>query len=105
MWARLVPDGTRMPSGDKRIVYIIRSDREPARHYVGVTRNVRDRLDWHNHGPSGHTTSYRPWSVVVSIEFPSERAALRFEKYLKSGSGRAFAKRHFSASTADGGSD
>jgi hypothetical protein len=33
--------------------------------------------------------------VIVSIEFPEERAALRFERYLKSGSGRAFATRHF----------
>jgi hypothetical protein len=33
----------------------------------------------------------------VSIEFPTEAQALRFERYLKSGSGRAFAKRHFGA--------
>jgi hypothetical protein len=32
----------------------------------------------------------------VTIEFPSERLARRFEEYLKSGYGRAFAKRHFS---------
>jgi hypothetical protein len=31
------------------------------------------------------------------MEFPTEREAVRFEKYLKSGSGRAFAKRHFAA--------
>jgi predicted GIY-YIG superfamily endonuclease len=80
---------------DKRIVYVIRSDANPSRHYVGITNSVRDRLDWHNHGPSGHTVEHRPWSVVVSIEFPTEAAAVRFEKYLKSGSGRAFAKRHF----------
>jgi hypothetical protein len=29
------------------------------------------------------------------MEFATEQDALRFEKYLKSGSGRAFAKRHF----------
>ena len=33
--------------------------------------------------------------VDVSIEFQNERLAIRFEKYLKSGSGHAFAKRHF----------
>jgi len=32
----------------------------------------------------------------VAIEFPTEKEVLRFERYLKSGSGRAFAKRHFS---------
>jgi hypothetical protein len=31
-----------------------------------------------------------PWSLVVSIEFSTENAARRFERYLKTGSGRAF---------------
>jgi predicted GIY-YIG superfamily endonuclease len=55
---------------------------------------VENRLDWHNHRPCGHTIERRPWSLVVVIEFPTEPQAARFEKYLKSGSGRAFAKRH-----------
>jgi predicted GIY-YIG superfamily endonuclease len=79
----------------KRIVYILRSDADPMRHYVGLTNDVAARLEWHNHGPRGHTTSCRPWSVVVSMELRSEREAARFEQYLKSGSGRAFTKRHF----------
>jgi hypothetical protein len=33
--------------------------------------------------------------LVVSAHFATEKMAVRFEKYLKSGSGRAFAKRHF----------
>ena len=84
-----------MDGVEKRIVYIIRSDVDPSRHYVGRTSNVQDRLEWHNHGPCGYTVYCRPWSVVVSIEFATEGAAVRFEKYLKSGSGRVFAKRHF----------
>ena len=76
-------------------MYIHRSDADPARHYVGIATDVDERLEWHNGGPCGHTTSHRPWSVVVSLEFPDEEAARRFEKYLKSGSGRAFMKRHF----------
>ena len=78
-----------------RFVYILRSDSDPARHYVGRTANVDDRLEWHNYGPCGYTLEHRPWSIVVSLEFPNESTAARFEKYLKSGSGRAFAKRHF----------
>jgi putative endonuclease len=31
----------------------------------------------------------------VVIAFSDEARAIRFERYLKSGSGRAFAKRHF----------
>jgi predicted GIY-YIG superfamily endonuclease len=80
----------------KRFVYILRSDVNPNRHYVGLTGDVDNRPDWHHHGPFWHTAEHRPWSLVVVVEFPNERQALRFELYLKSGSGRAFAKRHFS---------
>jgi putative endonuclease len=83
---------------EKRLVYILRSIANPLRHYVGITNDVHGRLEWHNHGPCGHTTNHRPWTLVVSIEFPTERDAVRFEKYLKSGSGRAFTKRHFGPS-------
>jgi predicted GIY-YIG superfamily endonuclease len=78
-----------------RFVYILRSGADPSRHYVGRTDDVDRRLDWHNTGPSGYTLQHRPWRVIVSIEFPNGSAAAGFERYLKSGSGRAFAKRHF----------
>jgi len=77
-----------------RFVYIIRSDADAARHYVGITSDVDQRLEWHNYGPRGHTVADRPWSVAVSIEFPTEAEAVRFERYLRSSSSRAFAKRH-----------
>ena len=79
----------------KRFVYILRSESDPDRHYVGLTTDVDERVEWHNHGPSGHTVRHRPWRVVVIVEFADERTAVRFERYLKSGSGRVFAKRHF----------
>ena len=78
----------------KLFVYLIRSVRD-ARPYVGVTWNVRQRLETHNSGGSLYTAPHRPWRLAVAIEFPSEQEALDFESYLKSGSGRAFAKRHF----------
>ena len=79
----------------KRFVYIIRSDIDPNRHYVGLTSDVDRRLLWHNTGPSGVTVANRAWRVVVSLEFANARTAGQFERYLKTGSGRAFAKRHF----------
>jgi putative endonuclease len=82
----------------QRFVCILRSDTEPDRHYVGLTEDPDRRLEWHNHGPSGHTVRNRPWSFVVVLEFPNERQAVRFERYLKSGSGRAFASRRFGRS-------
>jgi len=79
----------------KRIVYVLESRADPSKHYVGITSDVGRRLEWHNHGMSGQTTSHRPWSVLITMEFAEETTAVRFERYLKSGSGRAFAKRHF----------
>ena len=93
--ARELPLIVSMRGIGARFVYILRSESDSARHYVGRTSNVDERLDWHNAGPSGYTVRHRPWSLVVSLEFPDERVAARFERYLKSGSGRAFAKRHF----------
>lgn len=61
--------------GPKRVVYILRSQTDPDRHYVGLTDDVERRLLWHNAGPSGHTKDHRPWSVVVSMEFADQRVA------------------------------
>jgi putative endonuclease len=83
-----------MPAAS-RFVYILRSCSDPDRHYVGRTSDVLIRLGFHNAGLSPHTAKYRPWRIIVALEFPVEEQAVRFEKYLKSGSGRAFAKRHF----------
>lgn len=77
------------------VVYILRSLTAPNRPYVGLTHDLQKRLDAHNSGRCTHTARYRPWQVVVGIEFPDQDRAVRFERYLKSGSGRAFAKRHF----------
>jgi predicted GIY-YIG superfamily endonuclease len=76
-------------------VYVMRSERNPERHYVGMTANVARRLAVHNSGGSCHTRDWRPWRVLVSLEFADQKSAVAFEKYLKTGSGRAFAKRHF----------
>ncbi len=78
-----------------RFVYIIRSTVHPTRHYVGITTDVATRLAVHNSGGSAYTATLRPWALVAAVEFAREASAMAFEKYLKSGSGRAFAKRHF----------
>jgi predicted GIY-YIG superfamily endonuclease len=79
----------------KRVVYILRSLSEPKRAYIGLTHDVFARLADHNAGRCPHTARYRPWQLHVTIELPDEQRAVNFERYLKSGSGRAFAKRHF----------
>jgi len=77
----------------RRFVYILRSDARPDRHYVGLTSDVAGRLHWHNEGPSGVRRASRPWSLVVSLEFSDATITGWFERYLKTGSGRAFARR------------
>ena len=80
---------------DRRFVYVLRNIDQAPRFYVGLTSNVNARLMDHNAGRCTHTASSRLWQLHVVIEFTDENRAIRFERYLKSGSGRAFAKRHF----------
>ena len=80
---------------EKRFVYVLKNAEAPPHFYVGLTSQVSARLSAHNAGHCPHTASRRPWRLHVVIAFPDERRAVRFERYLKSGSGRAFAKRHF----------
>jgi predicted GIY-YIG superfamily endonuclease len=80
---------------EKPFVYVLRSTVDRDRYYIGLTSNVNSRLETHNSGGSVHTRENRPWELVVSLEFTDSDSAVAFERYLKSGSGRAFAKRHF----------
>ncbi len=76
-------------------VYILRSAFEPDRHYTGITTDLRARLARHNAGEVAHTSKYRPWTLMTYVAFSEEAKAFAFEKYLKSASGRAFAKKRF----------
>ena len=76
-------------------VYVLASVADPERHYTGITRNLNDRLSKHNSGSVPHTAKYRPWRIETCVAFSSLEKAKAFEAYLKSGSGREFARRHF----------
>jgi predicted GIY-YIG superfamily endonuclease len=78
-----------------RYVYILQSVAFTDRFYVGVAEDLPDRLRRHNAGEVTHTAKYLPWRLKTYIAFSDEKRAFAFEKYLKSGSGRVFAKRHF----------
>ena len=78
----------------KRIVYILKNADNPPRFYTGITADLGGRLEAHNAGRCSHTAKYRPWAVDVIVKFADEPRALKFEKYLKSGSGVEFARRH-----------
>ncbi len=74
-------------------VYLLRcADGKP---YVGSTPDLRRRMKEHVEGKSLSTQKRRPIKLLAAILLPNRLAARRFELYLKSGSGRAFTKRHF----------
>jgi putative endonuclease len=75
--------------------YILRSEKFPNQTYVGSTSDLRKRLAEHNSGKSIHTNKFKPWDLLAYIGLPEKHLAESLERYLKSGSGRAFAKRHF----------
>ena len=76
-----------------KTVYLIRSVRYPSRRYVDVTSDLEQRLRVHNAGGPRHTSKYRPWALVTHVTFENDQRACQFERYLKSGSGHAFANK------------
>jgi predicted GIY-YIG superfamily endonuclease len=76
-------------------VYLIKSISNPDRIYIGNTVNLKQRLETHNSGGSIHTMPFRPWELIMFLGFKDKLKATAFEKYLKSGSGSAFAKKRF----------
>ena len=76
-------------------IYLLKSVSHPTQTYVGYTTNLKQRLETHNSSRSIHTEKFVPWELVVFIGFKSRTAAMEFESYLKSHSGRAFAEKRF----------
>lgn len=76
-------------------VYILVSKENETAHYTGITQYLDQRLGEHNRGKVPNSSGHRPWRIETAIAFVSEKKARAFERYLKSGSGREFARRHF----------
>ena len=73
-------------------VYVLKC--ADGRPYTGCTEDLKDRLHRHNNGHVPATEQYRPVKLVAYTAFENKYKAFAHEKYLKSGSGRAFIKRH-----------
>jgi predicted GIY-YIG superfamily endonuclease len=86
-------------------VYLLRSQSHPDQRYTGLTEDLRTRLAKHNAGEVPHTSKYTPWELHSYLAFREREQATRFEHYLKSDSGRAFANRHFWSETCGRGSE
>ena len=74
-------------------VYLIKSLSEKRERYVGMTTDLKQRLRQHDQGKSFHTAKFSPWKLISYIAFTDRTKAEAFERYLKSGSGHAFARK------------
>ena len=82
-----------MATSPQSIVYVLKNSDDPPPLLHG-TSNLVARVEAHNAGRCSHTAKHRPWAVDVVVTFADETRALKFEKYLKSGSGVESARRH-----------
>lgn len=74
-------------------VYILHSTQSSDHFYVGFTTDIAERLKYHNAGHVPATKPYRSWRIKTCIAFSDGNQARAFEQYLKTQSGRAFAKK------------
>ena len=76
------------------VVYILRSVDHPDHLYIGLTTDLEQRLKSHNANISTYSKRYSPWELEVSINLKNKKTAEDLERYLKTGSGFAFLKKH-----------
>ena len=74
---------------------ILQSVNHPVQLYRGHTTDLKQRVLEHNAGKCLHTAKYLPWKVKFYAAFETLELAQQFERYLTTGSGHAFSKRHF----------
>jgi len=73
---------------EKHFVYIARCSDDSV--YVGCTKDLQRRIKDHNSGKVKSTSYRRPITILSYLVFTEKYKAFYFEKYLKTGSGRAF---------------
>lgn len=74
-------------------VYILKCS--DSTYYVGYTQDLNERIIRHEKGENTYTKSRKPFTLAFYASFFDKYKAIEFEKYLKSGSGRAFARKRF----------
>jgi predicted GIY-YIG superfamily endonuclease len=76
-----------------KYVYLLESIPYPAELYVGLADDLRARMKKHDSGGSPHTSKFEPWRLITYLAFSNPQRAVQFERYMKTHSGRAFAKK------------
>ncbi|MCX8019119.1 MAG: GIY-YIG nuclease family protein [Chitinophagaceae bacterium] len=77
-------------------VYVIESLADTT-WYVGMARDVNNRLKEHNKGKNRFTKGHRPWKIIYTEAFPDWKSARQKEKYLKTAAGKKWLKKFLAA--------
>ena len=75
-------------------VYILKNLNFKDKFYIGYSTSLKSRIEKHNNGHVPYTAKYKPLKIKTYVAFEDKEKATKFEKYLKSHSGRAFSKKH-----------
>ena len=78
-------------------LYILRST-STGRFYVGQTRNLEERLQYHNAGYSKALKNRGPWQLVYTEQYATRAEAMRRERRIKSWKDRELIERLMRAS-------
>ena len=81
-----VQEGTQTMTGF-HYVYMLSDVATHTHHYVGMTEDLKARLEKHNSGQVPHTSKFAPWIVDAAIAVRSKSVAVHLEQYFKSGAG------------------
>ena len=73
-------------------VYILISLKDQSL-YIGLTHDIRKRIKEHRVGQSGFTKGRLPYKLLFVSMFSDKFIAAKFEKYLKTASGKAFIRK------------
>jgi putative endonuclease len=74
-------------------IYILQSEIESERFYIGRTKDLRGRLSSHNAGNVRYTRRWNSWRVKTYVAVLDPECAVALERYFKSSAGRAFIKK------------
>jgi len=76
------------------VYYVYLLECNKSKTYIGCTNSLKERLERHKKGYVPATKPFLPVKLVTYFAFSNKYTAFNFEKYLKSGSGRAFLRKH-----------
>ena len=90
-----VKAGSHFPNSNMAFcyVYILQTTTGPEHYNVVLTDDLQARLRKHKAAEVPHSRKITPWKIKTAISFTDRELASRFERYLKTSSGRAFAKK------------